>query len=369
MTAKYQICKRCIMDNGTDQTITFDDQGLCNYCTDALRVKEYTYFPNEEGKKKLDSLISRLKSENKAKKYDCIMGISGGLDSSYLAYLGFKWGLRILAVHVDDGFDTEISKRNIEKLIKATNIDYVVEKPDAKQFNDLTKAFFLAGVPNLAVPQDNVLFACVYRLVRKYKLRTFLSGGNFALECILQKGNTHSAGDITNIKDIHKLYGSGPIDKLPLLSDYGRLINRFIFNIETPRPLNFIEYNKKKAFDELFDFCGFEYYGAKHLENILTKFIQVYWFYHRFGVDKRRSHLSSMIISEQMTREEALAELELPIYDENEMKKDIEVICNALNISDEEFEKVMKSPPRQHTDYKTDKYHLVQSLKKIFLRH
>ena len=114
MTAKYQICKRCIMDNGTDQTITFDDQGLCNYCTDALRVKEYTYFPNEEGKKKLDSLISRLKSENKAKKYDCIMGISGGLDSSYLAYLGYKWGLRILAVHVDDGFDTEISKRKGE---------------------------------------------------------------------------------------------------------------------------------------------------------------------------------------------------------------------------------------------------------------
>jgi len=214
MDKNYQLCKRCVMDNSSDSNIFFDDNGFCNYCTEALKSKKYIYFPNQEGKKKLDSLISRLKSENKGNKYDCIMGISGGLDSSYLAYLGFKWGLRVLAVHIDDGFDTGISKRNIEKLVKATNMDFVVEKPDAKQFNDLTKAFFLAGVPNLATPQDNVLFACIYRLVRKYKLRTFLSGGNFALECILQKGNTHSAGDVTNIKDIHKLYGRGPIDKL-----------------------------------------------------------------------------------------------------------------------------------------------------------
>jgi len=357
------------MDNSSDSNIFFDDNGFCNYCTEALKSKKYIYFPNQEGKKKLDSLISRLKSENKGNKYDCIMGISGGLDSSYLAYLGFKWGLRVLAVHIDDGFDTGISKRNIEKLVKATNMDFVVEKPDAKQFNDLTKAFFLAGVPNLATPQDNVLFACIYRLVRKYKLRTFLSGGNFALECILQKGNTHSAGDVTNIKDIHKLYGRGPIDKLPLLSDYRRLIDRILFNIETPRPLNYIEYNRKRALNELSEFCGFEYYGRKHLENTLTKFIQVYWFYHKFGVDKRRSHLSSMIISDQMTREEALEELQLPIYEANEMKKEIEMICNALNISNEEFEKVMKSPSRQHTDYKTDKYHLLQSLKLKFLRH
>lgn len=364
-----QTCARCVMDNSSDSMIVFDENGFCNYCIDALKVKKTTYFPNEEGKRKLDALIGKLKSEGAGKKYDCIMGISGGLDSSYLAYLGSKWDLRILAVHVDDGFDTEISKRNIEKLIKGTNIDYVVEKPDVMQFNDLTKAFFLAGVPNLAMPQDNVLFACIYRLLRKYKIGTFLSGGNFALECILQKGNTHSAGDVTNIKAIQKLYGSGPIDKLPLLSDYGRLINRFLFNIETSRPLNFIEYNRKKALDELSDFCGFEYYGAKHLENTLTKFIQVFWFYHKFGVDKRRSHLSSMIISNQMTREEALAELQLPLYDENEMKKDIEIICDALNISDDEFDKVLKSPPRQHTDYKTDKYHLVQSVKKIFFRH
>jgi asparagine synthetase B (glutamine-hydrolysing) len=289
-----QTCNRCVMDNSSDSTIYFDENGFCNYCTNALKVKKTAYFPNEEGKRKLDALIGRLKSEGKGKKYDCIMGISGGLDSSYLAYLGSKWGLRILAVHVDDGFDTEICKRNIEKLMKATNIDYVVEKPDAVQFNALIKAYFMAGVPNLAVPQDNILFACVYRLIRNYKIRTFLSGGNFALECILQQGNTYRSFDVTNIKAIHKASGTEPIDKLPLLSDYRRFIDQKLLKIETLRPLNLIDYNRERALNELADFCGFEYYGSKHLENTLTKFIQVYWFYKKFGVDKRRSHLSSI---------------------------------------------------------------------------
>jgi len=206
----------------------------------------------------------------------------------------------------------------------------------------------------------------MYRLVRRYKIRTFLSGGNFALESILQQGNTYRAFDVTHIKAIHKLYGKEPINKLPLLSDYRRFLDRMLFKIETVRPLDYIDYNRERALKELSDFCGFEYYGRKHLENTLTKFVQLYWFYHKFGVDKRRSHLSSMIVSGQMTREEALAELRLPIYEENEMTQEIKIICSTLNISDEEFEKVMKAPNKQHTDYKTDKYHLFQSLKKIF---
>mgnify|MGYP003589171274 CR=1 FL=1 len=365
--ASYRICSRCVMDNSSDNTIIFDGNGVCNYCTEALKDKEFIYFPNKEGKAKLDSLINRLKSENRGNKYDCIMGISGGLDSSYLAYLGFKWGLRILAVHIDDGFDTEISKRNIARLIEAAKLDCLVEKPDGQQFNDLTKAYLLAGVPNIAIPQDNILFACIYRLIRQYRMKYFLSGGNFALECILQKGNTYRAFDVSNIKAIHKLYGKEPINRLPLLSDYRRFIDMKLFKIRTERPLNLIDYNKENALKELSQFCGFEYYGRKHLENTLTKFIQVYWIYHKFGVDKRRSHLSSMIVSGQMTREEALAELQEPIYEEIEMKRDIEVVCQALNISKEDFDKVMKGPSRQHTDFKTDKYQLFKPLAKMFV--
>ena len=361
----YRMCARCVMDNSSDGTICFDDNGYCNYCVEALKAKESTYFPNEEGKLKLDMLIGRLKTESKRREYDCIMGISGGLDSSYLAYLGFKWGLRILAVHIDDGFDTEISKRNIARLIEAAKLDCLVEKPDGQQFNDLTKAYLLAGVPNIAIPQDNILFACIYRLIRQYRMKYFLSGGNFALECILQKGNTYRAFDVSNIKAIHKLYGKEPINKLPLLSDYRRFIDMKLFNIRTERPLNLIDYNKENALKELSQFCGFEYYGRKHLENTLTKFVQLYWFYNKFGVDKRRSHLSSMIVSGQMTRKEALEEVKLPIYDEHEMKNEIEIICDALDISNDEFDRIMKGPSRQHTDFKTDKYCLLRPFAKF----
>ncbi len=364
MKQKNQECKRCVMNNDSDPYITFDKNGLCNYCTDALQRMKYTYFPNDEGKVKLESLITNLKKEGVGKKYDCLMGISGGLDSSYLTYLGSKWGLRILAVHIDDGFDTDISQRNIEKLVKATNVDFIVEKPDATQFDALTRAYIMAGVPNLAIPQDNVLFAYLFRYARQHKLNNFLSGGNFATESILQKGNTYRMFDVTNIKAIHKRFGTESLDKLQLLSDYRRFIDQKILKIKTHRPLNLMDYNSERALKELADFCDFEYYGGKHLENNLTKFIQTYWFYNKFKVDKRRSHLSSMIVSNQMTREKALSELQKSLYEENEMNEVITQICKRLKIPNQEFETIMSSQPKQHSDYPIDKFYIL--FKKIF---
>lgn len=352
-------CKRCVMDNSSDSTIIFDENGFCNYCTSALKRMEYTYFPNYEGKRKLEKLISILKLEGNGKKYDCLMGISGGLDSSYLAYLGStKWGLRILAVHIDDGFDTEISKKNIKKLVESTGIDLIIEKPDPIQFNDLTKAYILAEVPNLAIPQDNILFACLYNYARKYKIKNFLSGTNFALESILQQGNTYRAFDVKNIKAIHKRFGTEQINKLQFLSDYKRFFDRYVLNIKTYCPLNFIDYRKEEAIKELSNFCGFEYYDGKHLENTLTKFIQLYWFYNKFGVDKRKSHLSSMIISNQITREEALLELQKPLYDKDIMESEINLICKSLKIDRKELDEILKKPGKQHTEYPIDKFYL-----------
>lgn len=351
----YQICTRCVMDNASDPTIKFDENGYCNYCTTELNRKDNVYFPNEEGKQKWESILKKIKDDGKGKPYDCLMGISGGLDSSYLAYLGYKWGLRILAVHIDDGYDTEISKSNIKKLAEATHIELKIETPDAEQFNDLTAAYIRANVPNLAIPQDNVLFACLYKYARKYKINYFLSGGNFALECVLQHGNSYTAYDVVNIKDIHKRFGTKPINKLPLLSNYRKFWDMKVLHIQSLRPLNYIDYNRDRALKELNEFCGFEYYGSKHLENTLTKFIQMWWFYNRYGVDKRRSHLSSMIVSGQMTREEALEELKKPIYDETEMKSEISMLLKNLGISEAEFDEILKQKPKQHTDYKTDK--------------
>lgn len=353
----FQRCTRCVMDNKSDKSIKFDSDGYCNYCTDALKKMDEVYFPNSEGERRLKILIDRLKEENRNKKYDCIMGISGGLDSSYLAYLGaVKWGLRVLAIHVDDGYDTEISKQNIKKLCDAAKIELVNVTPDVKQFNELTRAFIFAKVPNLAIPQDNVLFANVYKFIKDQGIRTFLSGGNFALESILQQSDTHNNLDVRNIKDINRIYGRDKLDKLDFLTLFKRDIESIILRVESPRPLNYIDYNREKALNELYEFCGFEYYGSKHLENILTKFIQVYWLYHKFNVDKRTSHLSSMIVSNQISRQEALDMLEMPIYNDEDMQKEIDLILSRVEISRNEFEKIMKEPVNQHSDFKTSNY-------------
>ena len=352
---EYQRCTRCVMDNASDKEITFNEKGECSYCTSAFSRMPNVYFPNEEGKKKVEEMVSLLKKEGEGKKYDCLMGLSGGLDSSYLAYLGFKWGLRILAVHIDDGYDTEISKNNIKKLCEAANIDLRVIKPDAKQFNDLTLSYMKAGVPNIAVPQDNILIAFLYDVAKETGVKYFLNGVNFSLECILQKGNSFANVDVVNIKDIHKRFGNEQIDKLKFISNWKRKWYEKRGLVRSMSPLNFVDYNRERAFKELKEFCGFEYYGRKHLENELTAFIQLVWLPQKFGADKRTSHLSSMIVSGQMTREEALKELAEPMYDEKMMQGYIEHIKSNLGISDEEFDAIMTAPTHQHTDYKYDK--------------
>ncbi len=353
---EYQRCTRCIMDNASDETITFNEKGECNYCTQALKeIGTTTYFPGEMGGAKLKEMIAMLKKEGKGKKYDCIMGISGGLDSSYLAYLGYKWGLRILAVHIDDGYDTEISKENIRKLVKAAHIDMRTITPDAKQYNALNLAYMRAGVPNLDAPQDNILFAFLYDTIKESGVKYFLSGGNFAMECILQQGHIFSAFDKVNIKDIHRKFGTEPIDKLRFMSSWQKYWWMKTGKAVQLRPLDLIDYNREKAFKELEEFCDFKYYGRKHLENVLTAFIQLYWFPQKWGVDKRTSHLSSMIVSGQITREQALKELAEPLYDDKMMKEYISIIKKNVGITDQEFDDIMAAPVRKHTDFKTDK--------------
>ena len=351
--AEIRYCRRCVMNDASDPYITFDENGFCNYCTRALgEINTTTWFPGKEGKRRLEAMLAKIKAENRGKPYDCLMGISGGLDSSYLAYLGSKWGLRILAVHIDDGYDTEISKENIRKLCAASGIELRTIAPDREQFDDLTLAYMKAGVPNLAIPQDNILFAFLYDTLIREKLKYFLSGGNFALECILQKGNSYNAMDAVNIRDIHRRFGTKPMDKLKLISSYQKYINLRLGRAVQLRPLNYVDYNRDRAFAELKEFCGFRYYGSKHLENILTAFVQLYWFPKKFGVDKRSSHLSSMIVSGQMTREQALEELRKPLYEEERMNACCAVIKQRLGLSDRAFEALVNAKPHAHEEYR-----------------
>ena len=362
---EFHRCTRCVMDDCSDPFIRFDENGVCNYCTEALDKRPNWYYPNEEGSRKLEQMIQMLKKEGEGKEYDCLMGLSGGLDSSYLAYLGAsQWGLRIAAVHVDDGYDTEISRENIRKLCDKSGIRLITITPDAEQFNALTKAYMKAGVPNLAAPQDNVLFAFLYRFAREHKIKYFLSGANYALECILQKGNTWSAYDLTNLRDIHRRFGEKPIDKLRFISTLRRMMDEKLLGRQTLTPLNYLEYNRDRAFAELKEYCGFEYYGRKHLENYLTAFIQLYWFPQKFHVDKRTSHLSSMIVSDQMTREQALCEMEQPLYEEEYMEKVKALICRSMDMTLDELEALVAAPGHQHTEYRTEV--LIPMLKKVY---
>ncbi len=347
-------CVNCIMDDSSDFTIRFDEQGVCNYCKEALELKNSTYFPNEEGRKKLDKLMAEIKDSEKDKPYDCIIGISGGLDSSYLAYIAAKYGLRALAIHIDDGYDTEISKSNIKKLIEKTGFEYRTVTPDEEQFNDLILAFMKAGVPNIAIPQDDILFAFLYDQMKQYHIRYFLSGLNFSLESILQRGNTHQYTDVIHIKELNRLFGTKPINKLKFIDTNQRITDKYVLGYKTVRPLNLIEYNRDKAFRELDEYCGFKYYGRKHLENILTGFVQLYWFPKKFGVDKRTSHLSSMIVSGQMTRDEAMKEYGEPLYDEQQMNEWIDFIIKKLGITMETFLEIMEAPSHQHEEYKVE---------------
>ena len=351
---QYKRCSRCLMSNSSDSTMTFDSEGHCTYCNGAIKWLRSSYFPNEHGEKKFKKAIAEAKKAGKGNKYDCIIGISGGLDSSYLAYKLSNTGLRVLAVHIDDGYDTEISKQNIARLINKTGYDYKVITPDASQFNALTLAYMKAGVPNIAVPQDNVLFAFLYDCIRKYHIKYFFSGSNLALESIYQKGNTWKNTDVVNIKAIHKKYGTKPIDNLKFLSTMRRTIDKRIYGIKTVTPLDFMDYNRDRAFAELKEYCGFEYYGRKHLENSLTAFVQLRWFPEKFNVDKRTWHLSSMIISGQMTREQAMKELEEPMFDKTIMRDYQNQIIRNLGITNDELEKMINSPGHQHFEYKTE---------------
>mgnify|MGYP000958555964 CR=1 FL=1 len=351
---KEQVCNRCVMDNIADNTIEFQSDGTCSYCNYALSRMNGTYFPNELGEEKLGSILSLIKEDGRDKQYDCLMGLSGGLDSAYLAYLGAKeWGLRILAVHIDDGFNSDIAIKNINSLCNNLGIELKIVKPNKREYMDLIRSFIRAGVPSITIPQDNIFQAYLKIYAKKFKIKYFLSGANFALESILQRGNGHFAADNVHIKEIHKKYGEIPLSKLKTINLFERYIGmRYIDKIRTIKPLDFIDYNREKAINELKENAGFNYYGGKHYESIFTKFVQVYYLPIKFGIDKRKSHYSSMIVSGQMTREEALEELNKPLYNQENIEKDIEFILNEINMERREFDLIMNKPSRSHNEYK-----------------
>lgn len=350
MSRKYQICNYCIMDT-SDKDITFNEEGRCNHCIEAEKLIEKT--KNKE--KELKKIISKIKEEGKDKKYDCIIGISGGVDSAYVAYLGNRFGLRMLAVHVDAGWNTKIAEENISKICSKLNIDLKRIKIDERTMKELQRAYMFSGLANLDVPQDHVFLAGVYKYAKEYNLKYMLNGNNFATEGILPKTWGYVAIDYKNIKSVYKKCGrGGSLKKYP---HFGIL--KYIYyqeKIQRINILNYIEYSKKSAMDILEKEFDWKYYGGKHFESIFTKFFQSYYLPQKFGYDKKRAHLSSLIANKEITREEALRQFEdKTIYPEEEMLKDRNYILGKLEININEWERIMKSHNKTEDDYSNNK--------------
>lgn len=350
---QYQICSHCVMDT-SDPQIYFDDAGVCNHCHTFESVTRKNWFPDEEGGRRLGTIIEQIREAGRGKEYDCILGLSGGIDSSYLAIKARGWGLRPLVVHVDAGWNSELAVSNIEKIVKHCNFDLHTHVVDWEEMRDLQLAYLRAGIANQDVPQDHVFFASLYHFATRNDIRYVLNGGNIATECIFPHAWHGSAMDSINLKAIYRKYGARPLKTYSTVSFFESYIwYPFVKKMRTVRPLNYMPYNKADAAAELEHTIGWRSYGRKHGESLFTKLFQNHYLPLKFGYDKRRPHLASLIVSGQMTRDDALSELEKLLYDPQELEIDITYFCKKLRITRAQFDEFMTAPSHHYTEFPT----------------
>jgi len=352
MTDRYQVCCRCVMDT-SDPAITFDAGGICNHCHNFDEVTRKNWFPNEEGARRLAAIVEGIKRDGAGHEYDCIIGLSGGVDSSYLALKVAAWGLRPLVVHVDAGWNSELAVANIEKIVKHCKFDLHTHVVDWEEMRDLHLAYLRSGLSNQDVPQDHVFFASLYHFATKNGIRYILSGGNIATESIFPLSwHGGSAMDSINLKAVHRRFGERPLRTYNTISFFEYYVwYPFVKKMRTVRPLNYMPYDKQAAIQELESAIGWRSYGRKHGESLFTKVFQNDFLPRKFGYDKRRPHLSSLIVSGQMTRDEALAKLEEPLYDKDELEVDLNYFCKKLRITRAQYEEFINGPKRDYDAY------------------
>jgi aminotransferase len=350
---QYQICTKCVMDT-SDPEITFDEKGVCNHCEEFETTTKTLWYPNEKGKQLLNEIITKIKADGNGKTYDCIVGLSGGVDSAYLALKIHEYGLRPLVVHVDAGWNSEIAVSNIEKIVNFCKYDLYTYVIDWEEMQDLQLAYFRSGIANQDVPQDHAFFAVLYHFAVKNNINYILSGGNTSTEGIAPPSSwENSAMDAVNLKAIHKKFGSKKLKNYRTINFFQYyFFYPFLKKMKTLRPLNYMPYNREEAIREMVYKVGFKEYGRKHGESVFTRFYQNYYLPKKFGFDKRRPHYSSLILTNQMSRVEALAELNKPLYESDlHLKNDIEYFCRKLGITTEEFHSIMQSPPKSYLEY------------------
>ena len=351
MAAEYKICTRCIMDT-SDPQITFDTEGVCSHCKAyEERAKKELYY-RIDGKRKLDALIDEVKEHGKNKAYDCIIGLSGGMDSTMVAYIVKKHGLRPLAIHLDNEWDADIAVSNIENIVKHLDIELRTSKTDWEEFKDLQLAFLRASIPNAEIPTDHAIVAKLYHTAAEEGVRYIMSGGNIVTEAIMPFSWGYDPKDLKYIRAIHKRFGSGRRKTFPKLTLFNWVNYTFLKKIKFIPILNYIDYNKKRAAELLGRELQWKHYGLKHFESVYTRFFQSYILPRKYGIDKRRAHFSTLINSGQMTRDEAMEEMKKDPYpSEKMMKEDRGCVLEKLGISEAEFTTIMKQPVKTYRDF------------------
>ena len=368
------VCKRCIMDSINDPDILINDDGVCNHCISF--DFEFNKLPKGINREKeLESIIKKIKLKGIGRKYDCLLGVSGGVDSSYLAYLCSIYGLRPLIIHFDNGWNSELSVLNIQNLLDKLGFDFETLVINWDEFKDLQLSYFKAGVVDLEFPTDHAILASMFKIAKKHNIKFVLSGHNVVTEgTYLPKSWVHSKLDYLNLKDIHKQYGSIKLKTYPYLSFIKRLYNFYNSQFEYIQLLNLVDYNKFEVKKKLVSELSWKDYGGKHFESIFTRFYQGYILPNKFNIDKRVFHYSCLVQSEQITREQAIQLLQEPIYDISQLESDKKYVLKKLNFNEATFEDYMRAPIRKHNEFKSEQkywnkyFFVIKQIKKVLFK-
>lgn len=369
MTRIYQICSSCVMDT-SDSKIVFDENGVCDHCNTFFNHTVPHWHTGEKGRIELESLVEAIKVSGKREDFDCIIGMSGGIDSSFLTYIATEFGLRPLVFHVDAGWNSQEAVNNIEKMVDKLGLDLYTEVIDWQEIRDLQLAYFKSGVPHIDTPQDHAFFATMYKFAEKHNIKYILTGANLSTECIRNPIEwMYYQSDTIQLRDIHAKFGTRPLNNYPVTSILRHKIWLPYFKgIKVVRPLNMVEYNQSAAVNLLIEKFGWQPYPQKHFESRFTRFYEGYWLPKKFGFDTRKVQFSSLIVTNQMTRDAALERLKLPALDEATVRQEFEYVANKLEISTEELKGYLDAPNKTFRDYRSQEsiYMLGAKVMKVF---
>ncbi|CAH1528183.1 ExsB family protein [Vibrio rotiferianus] len=349
----YKICNRCIMDT-TDPDIEFDEHGVCNHCKNYEIKVASELIPDELKKTQLDEFIDKVKCSGKGRKYDCIVGISGGVDSSYVALLAKGFGLRTLLVHLDNGWNSDIAVKNVKNIAKNTGFDLYTHVIDWSEFRDLQRSLFAASVVDIELATDHAIKAVIFKVAAKFGVKYLLNGGNVITEAIMPVTWRHTKVDKSNLNDIHKKFGKTKLKTYPMAGIIKQQFYKRFYGIENVKILNYINFVRNDVINRLVNELEWEEYGGKHHESVFTRFYQGYILPEKFNIDKRRCHYSNLICAGQMLRDDALERMKLSPYDEKMLNSDKEFLIKKLRFTEPEFDEYIKAPRVSHYDYKSD---------------